>query len=407
MRRRGVWRNERIRCALLSIVMLLLSALAGGPALAVCSTLGLPEGRKVAQLQTSLGEICIELLDGVGEAPGHVENFLWYLDNDQLTNTFFHRRVAGFVIQGADFRFDGEVIERTDPRPDVEVTNEPCALPDPPEEQICAERGNEAYTVALAKQSGLPNSGTTSWFINLADNRPNLDNQNEGFTVFGRITDAASQAVVDAIAAAPDALPLYEELFWVGAETAQLRSLGDQIPYFNEPLPPINGGDTGGCTDLTDLATVLQPDIDDLLFELHDPEGQSPYYLTVSATCGTPHEGSIVGWLPQAGPPECPELDRAALRTLQPTQATGGLPTVPSPFEYMIFTCEQLEQAIADRDAYRATMQTEFFDGLVFIEDAIVQEVPEPSTASVAATALAAAAWLRNRSRRRRATRTT
>ena len=42
-------------------------------------------------------------------------------------------------------------------------------------------------TVAMAKLGSDPNSATSQWFINLADNSSNLDNQNGGFTVFGRV----------------------------------------------------------------------------------------------------------------------------------------------------------------------------------------------------------------------------
>lgn len=42
-------------------------------------------------------------------------------------------------------------------------------------------------TVAMAKVSGNPDSATSQWFVNLADNSANLDNQNGGFAVFGRV----------------------------------------------------------------------------------------------------------------------------------------------------------------------------------------------------------------------------
>ncbi len=39
----------------------------------------------------------------------------------------------------------------------------------------------------MALVSGEPDSATSGFFFNLADNSANLDNQNGGFTVFGRI----------------------------------------------------------------------------------------------------------------------------------------------------------------------------------------------------------------------------
>ena len=40
----------------------------------------------------------------------------------------------------------------------------------------------------MAKVAGDPNSATSQWFINLAENNF-LDSQNGGFTVFGRVLD--------------------------------------------------------------------------------------------------------------------------------------------------------------------------------------------------------------------------
>ena len=46
---------------------------------------------------------------------------------------------------------------------------------------------NEYGTIAMAKLGGDPNSATSQFFVNLGDNRANLDYQNGGFTVFGRV----------------------------------------------------------------------------------------------------------------------------------------------------------------------------------------------------------------------------
>ena len=56
---------------------------------------------------------------------------------------------------------------------------------------------NVRGTVAMAKRPGLVNSATSEFFINLIDNSRNLDRQNGGFTVFGRVVRGMD--VVDSI----------------------------------------------------------------------------------------------------------------------------------------------------------------------------------------------------------------
>ncbi len=408
MQRRGPLPPRRT--AVIVLIAWLAFAASAGVARAECSTAGLPDGRLVAELQTSLGEICIELLDAYDEAPGHVKNFLFYLYDGRLVDSTFHRSVPGFIVQGGENRFVGDGFERTETFEGVVVHNEPCTRDTPiqiSESQtlwICSERGNEPYTVALAKIGGLPDSGTNSWFFNLGDNRLNLDNQNGGFTVFGRVTDPASRAVVDHLGAPPQPYATYDELFWASEGTQPLAALissPDPVPLF-APLPP-RVGDGSDCFDMTELATLLQPDLTTLRLEPHVPADESPYYVTLPASCGTPLAGPLESWIPQPGPPDCPDLDRVAIRTLAPTAQTVSVPRVRVPFEYVTFTCEQLEEAIALRDAYRADVQDAVFDGLVFIDDAQLRFAPEPSSGSVAASALGAFAWLRGRARRREA----
>ena len=53
---------------------------------------------------------------------------------------------------------------------------------------------NTRGTVAMAKLGGNPDSATCQFFINVADNGSNLDYQNGGFTVFGKVVEGMDVA---------------------------------------------------------------------------------------------------------------------------------------------------------------------------------------------------------------------
>jgi uncharacterized protein (TIGR03437 family) len=153
----------------------------------------------VVRFQTNLGDIDVELYADV--APKTVANFFNYINKGAYANTIIHRSVANFVVQGGGYKISAQSVD-TIPS-DAPVVNEP---------KISNTRG----TIAMAKVEGNPNSATNQWFFNLRDsNAENLDRQNGGFTVFGKITDAAGLAVMDRIAAVQtynspysDSLPL-------------------------------------------------------------------------------------------------------------------------------------------------------------------------------------------------------
>jgi peptidyl-prolyl cis-trans isomerase A (cyclophilin A) len=138
----------------------------------------------VVRLQTVLGVVDIELFDS--EAPRTVANFLNYLNVGAYNNSFVHRSVPGFVIQGGGYIWDNAVgVKQV-------VSASPIA------NEYSNTRSNLRGTIAMAKLGDNPDSATSQWFINLANNSSNLDNQNGGFTVFGRVT-GNGMTVVDAI----------------------------------------------------------------------------------------------------------------------------------------------------------------------------------------------------------------
>ena len=59
------------------------------------------------RMQTSLGVIDIELMDAA--APATVANFLSYVASGAYVNSFIHRSVPGFIIQGGGYGWDSSV----------------------------------------------------------------------------------------------------------------------------------------------------------------------------------------------------------------------------------------------------------------------------------------------------------
>jgi peptidyl-prolyl cis-trans isomerase A (cyclophilin A) len=144
----------------------------------------------VVNMQTVLGEIDIELYDTA--APLTVANFMNYVTSGAYNSTFIHRSLPGFVIQGGGYSYA-----------DTPFGTAYFHIPtNPPvQNEFSSSRSNVRGTIGMAKPSNNPDGATSEWFINLADNSANLDYQDGGFTVFGRII--VGMDVVDAIANLP------------------------------------------------------------------------------------------------------------------------------------------------------------------------------------------------------------
>lgn len=154
-------------------------------------SVGTVEPRQVVRMETSLGRITVELTPDV--TPLTVQNFLSnYVDNKLYDNTIVHRSVPGFVIQAGGYKATGSYSHIDEAIP---------LLNEFQEAQVAAGGGavNVRGTIAMAKLGEDPDSATSEWFINLADNASNLDYQNGGFTVFGRVIGGGMHTV-DAIA---------------------------------------------------------------------------------------------------------------------------------------------------------------------------------------------------------------
>jgi cyclophilin family peptidyl-prolyl cis-trans isomerase len=127
-------------------------------------------------LQTSIGNITIQLRT---DKPITTANFINIVQKGWYDGTTFQRVVAGFMIQGGQ-------ISQTVP-----------AIKD----EIGTNNLNTKYTVAMAKTSS-PNSATSEFFINAADNSgityPDGSTFDGTYTVFGTVI--SGQNIVDAIA---------------------------------------------------------------------------------------------------------------------------------------------------------------------------------------------------------------
>lgn len=156
-----------------------------------------PDTQSAARVVTTMGNFDIILFPD--STPITTNNFLDYVDDRRYDNVFFHRAPQNFVVQGGGYGHKSSggffSVEKF-----AEIQNEPGLK-------------NVRGTVAMAKLPGLPNSATSEFFVNLNDLNgfdpgnplgPNLDTQNGGFTVFGRVA-APGMALLDSINALPRA----------------------------------------------------------------------------------------------------------------------------------------------------------------------------------------------------------
>jgi len=137
----------------------------------------------------SSSNFLVQLFDH--DKPATVENFIHYITSGSYSNTFFDRDVADFVLQGGDYATSDRT---TNGLNGGEVSTGTNTFPS----QIDSEFNvgplihNTFGTLAMALLSGEPDSATSAFFFNLADNSSNLDSQE--FTVFGRILSGSNMS---------------------------------------------------------------------------------------------------------------------------------------------------------------------------------------------------------------------
>lgn len=131
----------------------------------------------VAIIHTNYGDIAMNFFKKY--APKGVENFQTLAKKGKYDNTIFHRVIDGFMIQGGDYtNFDG-------------TGGDSCWGKDFQNECV-DELSNIRGSVAYANRG--PDTNSSQFFINSADNSANLDGS---YTVFGQVF--AGMDVVDTI----------------------------------------------------------------------------------------------------------------------------------------------------------------------------------------------------------------
>ncbi|MCH7337880.1 peptidylprolyl isomerase [Acinetobacter sp. NIPH 2699] len=137
----------------------------------------------LVEMKTSMGNVEIELFDD--KAPVSAKNFESYVKSNFYTGTIFHRVIPGFMVQGGGL--DANMVEKKTKAP---ITNE-------------ANNGlkNTRGTLSMARTND-PNSATSQFFINVADNSfLNRSQRDAGYAVFGQVTKGME--IVDKIVNVP------------------------------------------------------------------------------------------------------------------------------------------------------------------------------------------------------------
>ena len=247
-----------------------LRTLSGAVLLLLATLLGAaPAQATLVRVHTTQGPMDLQLLDA--EAPTTVANFLAYVRAGSYADVLFHRSSPGFVVQGGGFQWKPNTGAITPVATFAAIRNE-----------FSTTRSNVRGTVAMAKTATGPDTATSQWFVNLANNARNLDNQNGGFTVFARVT-GPGLAVADKIAA----LPVYNAS-WV----ANVGSALSELPVQARPATAsLARGNVVIINQVTELPA--QSDTDRIFNYL---EASFPQFLAPSVGVAGSFEGYAYRW---------------------------------------------------------------------------------------------------------------
>jgi len=139
----------------------------------------------LVQFRTTVGDFDVELYDV--DKPLTSRNFLRYVTNGLYANSIMHRVVTNFIIQGG-------ALAATNRGTTNFTLNAILTFPPITNEFKVGKFYSNLYgTIAMAKTSD-PDSATSQYFFNLANNSASLDNTNNsgGFTVFGHVVSGTN-----------------------------------------------------------------------------------------------------------------------------------------------------------------------------------------------------------------------
>jgi len=139
----------------------------------------------LVQFRTTVGNFDVELYDV--DKPVTSLNFLRYITNGLYSNSIMHRVVTNFIIQG------GALAAANRGTTNFTLNTIPTFPPITNEFKVGKFYSNLYGTIAMAKTSD-PDSATSQYFFNLANNSASLDNTNNsgGFTVFGHVVSGTN-----------------------------------------------------------------------------------------------------------------------------------------------------------------------------------------------------------------------
>lgn len=218
------------------------------------------------EIQTPVGNIPLMLFDS--QTPKTVANFEHYISSGEYNNVIIHRSVPGFVLQGGGYTTSGTHITTFGT-----VQGEPGI-------------SNTTGTIAMALSNG-PDSGTSEWFINLANNNgtssnPNLDDTSDGgpFTAFGEVI-YNGMSVVNQIAALPTANASQSVSAWSNLpvlNNSSSISASDLVTAKTVNVSPLSYSAT------SDDPSLVSPSVSGNNLVLKYGEGNGTANVTVTAT---------------------------------------------------------------------------------------------------------------------------